>query len=44
MDLIIDLVRAAIMVGVIVLIIGGLAALFMIVFGIATGIDRKMNR
>jgi uncharacterized membrane protein len=43
MDVIIELLRAALMVGFVVAVIVALAGLFMVVFGIATGIDRKMQ-
>ncbi|MEJ7901490.1 MAG: hypothetical protein WKF63_06555 [Thermomicrobiales bacterium] len=43
MDIVIGLFRAAIMMGFVVAVIGALAGLFMIVFGIATGIDRRIQ-
>lgn len=43
MDVVVELVRAALMIGFVVVIIVVLAGLFMIIFGIATGIDRKMQ-
>lgn len=42
-DFIIGLFRAAIMMGFVVAVIAALACLFMIVFGIATGIDRRIQ-
>ena len=44
MDLVIDLLRALLMVGFIGIVIAAVAALFMIVFSIATGIDRKIQQ
>jgi len=43
-DLILGILRTLLMIGSVGLIIGGLAALFMIVFAIATSIDRKMQQ
>lgn len=43
MDILIGLIKAALTLGVIVAIILALAALFMIVFSIATGIDRRIQ-
>ena len=43
MDFIEGVVRAGLMVVFLIVVIGALAALFMIVFGIATGIDDKMQ-
>lgn len=43
MDIIESIVRAGLMVGFLVLVILAVAALFMIVFGIATGIDEKIQ-
>jgi hypothetical protein len=43
MDVIEGIVKAGLMVVFLLLVIGALAALFMIVFGIATGIDDKMQ-
>ncbi len=42
-DFILGLIRAALMVGFVVAAIVVLACLFMIVFGIATGIDRRIQ-
>jgi uncharacterized membrane protein len=42
-DFIIGLLRAALMMGFVVAVIVALAGLFMIVFGIATGIDRRIQ-
>ena len=42
MDIVIGIVRAALMLGFVVLVVGALACLFMIVFGIATGFDRRI--
>lgn len=44
MDLIVGVLRVVLMIGFIAVVIGLVAALFMIVFSIATGIDRKMQR
>lgn len=44
MDIIIGLLRAALMIGFVVAVIIALAGLFMIVFGIATGIDRRIQQ
>lgn len=44
MNIVVELVRAALMIGFVVAIIVILAGLFMVVFGIATGIDRKMQQ
>ena len=44
MDLVIDILRALLMVGFISLVIAAVAGLFMIVFSIATSIDRKMQQ
>ena len=44
MDLVIGLLRVVLMFGFIALIIGLVAGLFMIVFSIATSIDRKLQR
>jgi hypothetical protein len=43
MDLITGILKAAMMLVFLVIIIGALAALFMIVFGIATGIDERIQ-
>jgi hypothetical protein len=43
MDFIEGVVKAGLMLLFLVIVIGALAALFMIVFGIATGIDDKMQ-
>ena len=43
MDIVIGIVRAALMVGFIALVVGALACLFMIVFGIATGFDQRIQ-
>ncbi len=43
MDFIEGLVKVGLMVVFLLVVIGALAALFMIVFGIATGIDDKMQ-
>ncbi|MEA2513685.1 MAG: hypothetical protein QOF33_1326 [Thermomicrobiales bacterium] len=43
MDLIEGIVKAGLMLLFLFVVIGALAALFMIVFGIATGIDDKMQ-
>lgn len=43
MDVIIELLRAALMIGFIVAVIVALAGLFMVIFGIATGIDRRIQ-
>lgn len=42
-DFLIGLIRAALMMGFVIAAIFALAGLFMIVFGIATGIDRRMQ-
>ena len=44
MDMIVGILRALLMIGFIAVVIGLVAALFMIVFSIATGIDRKMQQ
>ncbi len=44
MDVVLWLLKSALTLGAIVLVIGALAALFMIVFSIATGIDRRLQR
>ena len=41
MDLLEGLLKAGLMVLFLILVVGAIAALFMIVFGIATGIDDK---
>lgn len=43
MDIIVGLFRAALMIGFIVAVIVALAGLIMIVFGIATGMDKNMQ-
>jgi hypothetical protein len=43
MDFIEGVIRAGLMVVFLLIVIGALAALFMIVFGIATGIDDKIQ-
>lgn len=43
MEIVVNLLRAALMMGFVVLVVGALACLFMIVFGIATGIDRRIQ-
>lgn len=43
MDVIEAIVRAGLMILFLVIIVGVVAALFMIVFGIATGIDDKLQ-
>jgi hypothetical protein len=43
MDIIEGIVKVGLMVVFLLVVIGALAALFMIVFGIATGIDDKMQ-
>jgi hypothetical protein len=43
-DFLVAILRALIMFGFVALVIGLLAALFMIVFSLATGIDRKMQQ
>jgi hypothetical protein len=42
-DLLIGLLRSALMMGFVVAVIIALAALFMIVFSIAAGIDRRIQ-
>ena len=44
MNLVVDILRALLMLGFIALVIAAVAGLFMIVFSIATGIDRKMQQ
>jgi len=43
MDIIESLVRAGLLIGFLVLVILAVAALFMVVFGIATGIDERIQ-
>jgi hypothetical protein len=43
MDLIEGVLKAGLMILFILAVIGGIAALFMIVFGIATGIDDRLQ-
>jgi hypothetical protein len=42
-DLIVSVVRALLMLGFVALVIGLVAALFMIVFSIGAGIDRRIQ-
>jgi hypothetical protein len=42
-DLIVGILRAMVMLGFVALVIGLVAALFMIVFSIGTGIDRRIQ-
>jgi hypothetical protein len=42
-DIIIAILRAALMLGFLAVIIIALAVLFMVVFGIATGVDRRIQ-
>lgn len=44
MDLVMGLIEAGLTVVALIVIVGLLAALFMIVFGIATGIDDKIQQ
>lgn len=44
MDLVIDILRAVLMVGFIAVVIAALAGLFMVVFAVATSIDRKIQQ
>lgn len=44
MDLLMGLVEAGLTILFLILVVGVVAALFMIVFGIATGIDDTMQR
>jgi hypothetical protein len=44
MDIIIWLLKSALTLGAVILVFGALAALFMIVFSIATGIDRRLQQ
>lgn len=43
MDVIEGIVRAALMLLFLIVVVGAVAALFMIVFGIATGIDDRIQ-
>jgi hypothetical protein len=43
MDVIESIVRAGLLIGFLILVILAVAALFMVVFGIATGIDEKIQ-
>jgi hypothetical protein len=43
MDVIESLVRAGLLIGFLIIVIIAVAALFMVVFGIATGIDEKIQ-
>ena len=43
MDFVKGVISAVIMIGAILVVIGLLAAMFMIVFSIATGVDEKMQ-
>ncbi len=43
MDLIMGALRAVLMLGFVFAVIVGLAVLFIVVFGIATGIDRRIQ-
>jgi hypothetical protein len=43
MDFLLGLVEAALMVIFLVVVIGAIAALFMVIFGIATGIDDRIQ-
>jgi hypothetical protein len=43
MDLIEGVIKAGLMLLFLLVVIGGIAALFMIVFGIATGIDDRLQ-
>lgn len=43
MDVIEGILRAGVTLAVILIVIGAIAALFMIVFGIATGIDDRIQ-
>lgn len=43
MDFIVAVLRALLMLGSVVAIIIALAVLFMVVFGIATGVDRRIQ-
>jgi hypothetical protein len=42
-DIFLGLIRSALMMGFVIAVIIALAGLFMIVFGIATGIDRRIQ-
>jgi cell division protein FtsX len=43
MDVVMGILRTVVMIGFVAVAILALAALFMIVFGLATGIDRRMS-
>ncbi|HVL25690.1 MAG TPA: hypothetical protein VM450_16495 [Thermomicrobiales bacterium] len=43
MDFVLDVLRTVRMIGFVAVAILALAALFMIVFGLATGMDRRMS-
>ncbi len=43
MDVVESIIRAGLMIGFLILVILAIAALFMVVFGIATGIDEKIQ-
>ncbi len=43
MEIVVSIVRAVLMMGFVVLVVGALACLFMIIFGIATGFDRRIQ-
>ncbi len=43
MYLLVGVIKALLMMVVLALVIGGVAALFMVVFGIATGIDENIQ-
>lgn len=43
MDFVMDVLRTVLMIGFVAAAILALAALFMIVFGLATGMDRRMS-
>lgn len=43
MDMVIGILRAALMMAFVVAVMIALAGLFMVVFGIATGIDRRIQ-
>jgi hypothetical protein len=44
MDIVFWLLKSALTLGAVILVIGALAGLFMIVFSIATGIDRRLHQ
>ncbi|MFL5760820.1 MAG: hypothetical protein ACJ789_13930 [Thermomicrobiales bacterium] len=43
MDVIVTIIRAGLMIGFLILVVIAIAALFMVVFGIATGIDENIQ-